>query len=324
MGATTQSYPGVPFCQDLGQALSLMLCPTLRIWDNDIFPHRIPLRFVYAFLRENRPPVLGSIRDALTSTWGTSYGWGILNQQLLQDSPAETIIEAIRSQPNDLAKIQANLEQYLVDAELYRETVAKRKRKAGRPKKAVVEPEAEKEPIRPRGEVSQHSRAQSALIRLGKTTGCTVWVAPNDQNRLYKGKKLGDGCLESLPNLGLSPEATKRISLIDVIWLRQNAPVCAFEVETTTSVFSGLLRMSDLLALVPALKMSLFLVAPRERQSKVKRELGRPTFEKIGLSEFCRFIAAEDLDSLLSRVKDLEGYVQPNVVDTIALELDEL
>lgn len=103
-------------------------------------------------------------------------------------------------------------------------------------------------------------------------------------------------------SLGLSDEATKRISLIDVIWLRQNGPVCAFEVEETTSVYSGLLRMSDLISVIPALNIKLFIVAPRERQGRFMAELNRPTFQKIGLSEFCRFIASEDLEKLVGKV----------------------
>ena len=38
------------------------------------------------------------------------------------------------------------------------------------------------------------------------------------------------------------------IELIDVLWLDGNAIVAAFEIESTTSIYSGLLRMSDLLA----------------------------------------------------------------------------
>jgi hypothetical protein len=158
---------------------------------------------------------------------------------------------------------------------------------------------------------------------LGNTTGCSIWIASNDRNRQYKGKILGDGCLKSLPNLGLNDDATSRISLIDVIWIRQNAPVCAFEIETTTSIYSGLLRMSDLISVIPALNIKLYIVAPKERQDKVMSELTRPTFQKIGLSEFCRFVPADELNELFSKVKDLEGYIQPNVVETISVELEE-
>jgi hypothetical protein len=59
-------------------------------------------------------------------------------------------------------------------------------------------------------------------------------------------------------------EATNRtIELIDVLWLKGNAVVAAFEIESTTSIYSGLLRMSDLIAMQPNLNIPLYLVAPR-------------------------------------------------------------
>jgi hypothetical protein len=123
--------------------------------------------------------------------------------------------------------------------------------------------------------------------------------------------------------MGLNEEATRRICLIDIIWIRQNTPVCAFEIETTTSIYSGLLRMSDLLSVVPALNIRLFLVAPKDRESGVHAELTRPTFQKVGLDDYCKFVPIENLDDLLSRVKDLKGHVSPSIVDTIAVELEE-
>ena len=72
-------------------------------------------------------------------------------------------------------------------------------------------------------------------------------------------------------------EATNRtIELIDVLWLKGNSIVAAFEVECTTAVYSGLLRMSDLLALQPNLNIKLYIVAPDERKDKVEQEIRRP------------------------------------------------
>jgi hypothetical protein len=76
--------------------------------------------------------------------------------------------------------------------------------------------------------------------------------------------------------------------------------------------------MSDLLALVPALKLDLFIVAPATRRDAVMRELARPTFQKIGLSEFCRFISVEQLITLIQKVELFQGHVQPSIVQTIA------
>jgi hypothetical protein len=81
--------------------------------------------------------------------------------------------------------------------------------------------------------------------------------------------------------------------------------------------------MSDLLAVIPALNIQIFIVAPRERQTKVMSELSRPTFRKIGLSEYCRFISTEDLAGLFERVKDFGGHVQPSILDKIAIPLEE-
>jgi hypothetical protein len=294
------------------------------IWDNGLYPHRIPVTFLHVMLPQNRPPILGEIRDAITSEWGLGYGWGIVNQWVLPETSSQAIISSIISRPNDLGKFQEDIDTYIDESNQIRgkkfnkkiiKIEHKEKKKIEQDDEAVAEKPTEQDE-------STHSETQRALIKLGKITGCSVWIASNDRNRKYQGKLLGDGCLMSLPNLGLSKEAVNRISLIDIIWIRQNAPVCAFEVEATTSVYSGLLRMSDLLSVVPALNIKLFIVSQKKRQGKVLSELGRPTFRKIGLSEFCRFISTEDLESLVGRVKGFQGHIQPSILDAIAFELE--
>jgi hypothetical protein len=69
----------------------------------------------------------------------------------------------------------------------------------------------------------------------------------------------------------------------------------AFEVERTTSVHSGLLRMADLAALAPNLSFPLYVVVPRARLEKVRRELARPTFQAIEVHRRCGFFSAESL-----------------------------
>jgi len=297
------------------------------VWDNGLFPHRIPIELTHVMLRENRPPILGPIRDALISTWGTRYGLGILNQQIMPEHASEVIISAIESCHNDLADVRENLDRLLEEARDRRNALlANRQHRRSAAGKGVDTTTVVPEPFpeETRETESLHLRAQHALVQLGRITGCSVWIASNDQGRTHNGKALSEGCLGKLPNLGLSPEAVKRISFIDVLWLQHNAPICAFEIEATTSIYSGLLRMSDLLALVPALRMKLFIVAPKERQDRVRAELVRPTFQKIGLSEYCRFIAIEDLDRLLQKVQGFEGHLQPTVVDTVAIDFEEL
>jgi hypothetical protein len=295
-----------------------------KVWDNGLFPHRIRLKFTHVLRPKDRPPILGEIRDSMTQQWGPRYGWAILNQQVLESPHADVIAKAISSKPNALLEYQQNLFDRLEEARIKRERFTKDKTRRGRPPKKVTDPlEFEDEKPESKRDSSAHTKAQSELVMLGRITGCSVWIASNDQGRKYGGKTLADDCLKKLPGMGLSDEATRRISLIDVIWINQNAPVCAFEIETSTSIYSGLLRMSDLLAVVPALNIQIYIVSPRERQNKVLAELARPTFRKIGLSEYCRYIPSEDLSELIARVKGFGGHIQPTILDTVAISLED-
>src|SRR5207249_1214253 len=100
-------------------------------------------------------------------------------------------------------------------------------------------------------------------------------------------------------------EATNRtIELIDVLWLRGNAIVAAFEIESTTSIYSGLLRMADLISMQPNLNIPLYLVAPGQRQGKVLQEVNRPTFAHLSppLNRICRFISFSTLQQRISEL----------------------
>ncbi|MBA4496439.1 hypothetical protein ACFO25_16915 [Paenactinomyces guangxiensis] len=319
------------------------------IWENRLYPHRIQIKFLYVLSHENRLPILGKIRDSLTNAWGTNYGIRILSQSSLPEESSKIIAHEIRKQPNSIEFYVTNLNELLQEAKLQRQNEtnekqnkvgkSRTKRNSKRKQAELVVTQTKKEELHADEngddntvdtvmsvetieEESNHSKAQSMLIKIGMLTGTSVWIASNDRNRKYEGRALGDNCIDSLPNLGLNIEALNRISLIDILWIRHNAPICAFEVETTTSVYSGLLRMSDLITVVPALKIKLYIVAPKERQGKVMKELRRPTFKKIGLSDYCKFIALEDLEDLLKRIKGLAPHVQPSVIDSIAISED--
>jgi hypothetical protein len=164
---------------------------------------------------------------------------------------------------------------------------------------------------------SRHSEIQFHLLSLGSQMGFDVWVARNDRSRSWKGHILGTmpRMVDKLPTQ--FNEATNRtIEMIDVLWLQGNSIIAAFEVESTTSIYSGLLRMSDLLALQPNLEINLFLVAPEERRDKVEQEILRPTFQirKKPLSKICGFISFSEL------VEKLEGIRKLGLTDSLKPE----
>ena len=131
---------------------------------------------------------------------------------------------------------------------------------------------------------------------MGRRLGCRVWVAANDHARTWEGRSLGDLSIRRLPSLGLSAASQSVVSLIDVVWLRGgNEVAAAFEIEHTTSVYSGLLRLADLAALSPNLSFPVYIVAPRARLEKVRRELSRPSLRALGLHLRCAMISGEAL-----------------------------
>ncbi len=128
-----------------------------------------------------------------------------------------------------------------------------------------------------------HTQVQGWLRDLGLALGFNVWVASNDKGRPHAGGWLGDGCLADLPEaLALGPGADA-IRLIDVLWLdRGTARVeAAFEVEHSTSIHSGIVRMLDLAMTQAEGLRGLFLVAPDAREEDVRKQVSRPAFRSI-------------------------------------------
>jgi hypothetical protein len=185
----------------------------------------------------------------------------------------------------------------------------------------VVPPDEEQlaQPVEAEG--TQHTEIQYLLMKLGADMGFDVHLANNDASRLWRGQRLGDlpRRRERLPQQ-FDPVTNKTIELIDVLWLQGNAIVAAFEIESTTSIYSGLLRMSDLLAMQPNLSIPLFLVAPDERRSKVMQQVNRPTFERMKppLVDVCRYIAFETLRDALQSASAFVKYLKADWLQTLS------
>jgi hypothetical protein len=113
---------------------------------------------------------------------------------------------------------------------------------------------------------------------------------------------------------------TSIIELISVLWLDCNAVVAAFEIECITSIYSGLLRMSNLLARQPNISGPPFLVAPKDRREDVIRQVNRPTFERMSspLVDVCRYISFEELHEALTAAQDFVSFLKPARLQTVS------
>jgi type II restriction enzyme len=130
-----------------------------------------------------------------------------------------------------------------------------------------------------------HTEIQAWLRDLGRALGYDVWIAANDRGRAHEGMPLGQGCLDRLPDMIAAAQGADAIRLIDVLWLERGGDhvVAAFEVEHSTSIYSGIVRMLDLALSGGDLHAAagLFLVAPDAREADVRSQLQRPAFSRV-------------------------------------------
>lgn len=129
-----------------------------------------------------------------------------------------------------------------------------------------------------------HTQVQGWLRDLGLALGFDVHIAANDRAREYDGSRLDDGCVSSLPPALASSAGADAIRLIDVLWIDRDdrRVAAAFEVEHSTTIYSGIVRLLDLaLGGSEQLVHGLFLVAPDAREDDVRAQLARPAFRTV-------------------------------------------
>lgn len=127
-------------------------------------------------------------------------------------------------------------------------------------------------------EASQHTQAQHTLIRVGRALGYDVFVARNDRHRTCHGDAFSELTIPVLPAMDLPDDVRQTVELIDIIWFVKGRSdlACAFEVEQSTSIYSGILRMKDLALSLPRQGAHFYLVAPEAREREVVAQMARP------------------------------------------------
>lgn len=181
---------------------------------------------------------------------------------------------------------------------------------------SVSVPENAPEPSVSTPDVRESIRIQALLARIGARMNLRVWLPASDRGAVVKeAPDIKPSLIETLP-LNYDSTTLKTIENIDVLWLKGRAMARAFEVEHTTAIYSGILRMADLLALQPNMNIRLHIVAPEARKTKVFDEIRRPVFSLLEgepLSQRCTFLSYDAVREL-AELKHLE-HLSDSVLD---------
>ena len=286
------------------------------IWADEAFPCRFKVRTIYTLDAKTAVPIQ-ELKDKLSVFHNMKSKRSWIGP--LRGSPTEfntqdgkIIVEAIKNAKENPVERDYDQRKYWRRPRVYESKVGP---------VTVPDEEKEQEPVTEVEKGTSHEEIQWLLLKLGSDLGLDVYVARNDRNREVNGKSFQDipNLREKLPRQ--FDEVTNRIiELIDVLWLKDNVILSAFEVEHSTAIYSGLLRMADLVSMVPNIKIDLYIIAPDERQDKVSTEINRPTFARLNppLRKICKFIAYSKLKKEIEQVGDNIHYMKLEFIEKIA------
>lgn len=140
--------------------------------------------------------------------------------------------------------------------------------------------------------IETHEAAEAVLLKLGNLLGFDTYTP--DSSKIFNGQKLGDiATLEELPFF-TSEKIMESVQNIDVVWMKEEWPEYFFEVEHTTGVTSGLLRIYQ----AEKVSANFFIVGPADVLKKYQREAEKAPFHRIK-SKY-RFRSYDELREMFS------------------------
>lgn len=289
------------------------------IWEDSLFPCRVPVRVIIELKPEYAVPVI-DLKNELSyfQNMRSPHAWS----GHFRGSPTE-------ERSDDAQVIVAALENARENP-TYREVDDRKlNRRVYETKVGTVSiPDDADDSLYEREPVdvtsTTHEEIQWLLLYIGQEMGLDLWVARNDRNKSFDGNNFQNlSRLRSSLPVQFDQATNRTIELIDVLWLHENSIIAAFEIEHTTAVYSGLLRMADLITMQPNINIPLFIVAPDERSEKVQSEINRPVFSKAlkqPLPKICRYIPYSLLKEKVEQAHagGFLRYLRPDFLDEIA------
>ena len=129
-----------------------------------------------------------------------------------------------------------------------------------------------------RHRINQHSMIIRILALVGKKKGYDIWIGVREQQEpdpieVYSDKKLKD--YMTIKNLQIiNADNLATVKNIDLLWIKNHYIKSLFEIESTTTMTSALLRGSNVNTNVPK-----YMVIPEEREKQFQNKKSSPLFQ---------------------------------------------
>jgi hypothetical protein len=136
--------------------------------------------------------------------------------------------------------------------------------------------ESEK-PLLIRANQLEHWDVMAILLKLGNLLGYETYTAdPSKKSSLFTKSLKELAVLEKLPQFTAETKLDT-VRLVDVIWFKEEFPGYCFEVEHSTDVTKGLLRLYQIRQFTDA---KFYILGPSHVKAKFETELSKDPFQK--------------------------------------------
>jgi 16S rRNA G966 N2-methylase RsmD len=150
--------------------------------------------------------------------------------------------------------------------------------------------------------INQHSEMIATLALIGKKQGYDIWVGKREQQQkdnslISQGKRLSE--YMTLKHLKVdNAEKKEVVENIDLLWIRDRQVMAIFEVESTTSMMSALMRGSNVDNAVDK-----FMILPEEREMQFNNKMTSPLFREHFENENWKVIFFDALRAAYTKEK---------------------
>ena len=138
-------------------------------------------------------------------------------------------------------------------------------------------------------ETFNHTYYQGLLVEIGNLKKLDTYVPPQDKNRLFLTKKLGElATMDKLHSFS-HDNITRKAKTIDVIWFNnRKMPDSLFEVEYTTNFQNSLLKFVELQDFNSRMYIVSDVARKKEFEGKMRLDAFNPIRKRVGFMDYDR------------------------------------